>query len=95
MFSFSLFPICTHTVIHRCTQREIPLDSEIPPDSNGNTISSAYLREQLIHARRDGDITKVKDLLEVQYVDLPSCHDEYDNTPLYWASYHGHLDIVK
>ena len=58
--------------------------------------SSSDLREQLIHASRDGDLSKVKYLVEVRHVDPYSCRDgEHDATPLHWASNCGHLDVVR
>jgi hypothetical protein len=53
-------------------------------------------REQLIHASKYGDLSKVKDLVEVQYVDPQSCRDgEQNATPLHWALNCGHLDVVR
>ena len=58
--------------------------------------SSADFSGQLIPACRDGDLVKVKYLVEVKHVDPKLCKDsENGNTPLHWASGYGHLDIVK
>ena len=57
--------------------------------------SSSDLREQLIHASRYDDLSKVKYLVEVRHVDPHSCRDGEHNTPLHWASICGHLDIVR
>ena len=58
--------------------------------------SSSELSKQLLRACVDGDLNKVKCLVEVEHVDPHSCRDEhYHNTPLHWASWYGHLDIVR
>ena len=58
--------------------------------------SSSELSEQLLRACVDGDLNKVKYLVEVEHVDPHSCRDEQlHNTPLHWASQYGHLDIVR
>ena len=63
---------------------------------DGASESSADLSGQLIRASKDGDLGKVKYLVEVEHVDPHSCRDsEYDATPLHWASIYGHLDIVR
>ena len=57
---------------------------------------SSELSEQLIYACKDGDLNKVKYLVEMQHVDPHTCRDEqYHNTPLHLASLYGHLDIVR
>ena len=62
---------------------------------NGGGISSD-LRKRLIRASRNGDLSKVKYLVEVRRVDPNSCRDgEHDYTPLLWASARDHLDIVR
>ena len=50
--------------------------------------------EQLIRASKDGDLSKVKRLVEIQGVDVSS-NDENDDTSLHWASLYGHLNVVK
>ena len=58
--------------------------------------SSADLSEQLVDASIDGDLGKVKNLVEVEHVDPHSCRDgKNDDTLLHCASYYGHLDIVR
>lgn len=63
----------------------------------GVAVSSAELKKQLIFACRDGEYEKVKHLIENEHVDPHSCRDTlgYYGTPLHWASYWGHLDIVR
>ena len=61
---------------------------------SGDSESSADLSEQLIRASKDGDLGKVKYLVEVKHVDTHSCRDENDATPLHYASL-SHLDIVR
>ena len=81
-------------------------DSESSSDSNGSSTdggsdggdikSFSGLREQLIHACGDGDLSKVKYLVEVRHVDPHSCRDdEHNATPLHFTSECGHLDIVR
>ena len=49
--------------------------------------SSSELSEQLIYACKDGDLNKVKYLVEVEHIDPHSCRDEqYHDTPPHWAS---------
>ena len=58
--------------------------------------SSSELSEQLLVACEDGDLNKVKYLVEVGHVDPHSCRDEHHHdTPLHWASEYGNLDIVR
>ena len=64
--------------------------------SGADARSSSDLREQLSRALVDGDLNKMKYLMEVGHVDPRSCRDKkYHKTPLHYAAKHGHLDIVK
>ena len=50
----------------------------------------------LVLGSEDGDLRKVKYVVEVECVDPHSCRDgENDATPLHLASLYGHLDIVR
>lgn len=52
--------------------------------------------QNLVHACRNGDIEKVKSLVESGNVNLQICKDrQHNDTPLHWASYYGHLRVVK
>ena len=54
------------------------------------------LREQLMHACKSSDLSKMRYLVEVQHVDPHLClNGKNDDTPLHWASNYGHLDIVR
>ena len=65
-------------------------------DDGGDINPFSELREQLIHASQDGDPSKVKYLVEVRHVDPHSCRDdEHDATPLHWASFCGHVNVVR
>ena len=58
--------------------------------------SMGGLHRELIRASKDGDLSKVKYLVEVCHVDPHSCRDyENDATPLHWATLYGHLDVVR
>ena len=48
------------------------------------------LEEQLIEASCNGDLNRVKQLVE-QGADIHACN----NGALYWASMKGHLDVIK
>ena len=55
--------------------------------SSGADDQSSTLSKELLCASEDGDLHKVKHLVEVQQVDLHSCRNEqYRNTPLHLAS---------
>ena len=74
---------------------QVALGSRLPT-SGADVYSSSDLSKQLLRASKDGDLHKVKYLVEMWHVDPDSCRDEqYNNTPLHWASEYGHLDIVK
>ena len=54
------------------------------------------LNEQLQSAIKDGDLTEVKRLVEVEHVDPNLCtYGDKRATPLHLASDYGHLDIVR
>ena len=57
-------------------------------DENESAVS-----EQLFRAARDGDLSKVKYLVEVRQVDPNSCREDDGTTPLHRASRFGHLTL--
>jgi ankyrin repeat protein/serine/threonine protein kinase len=62
----------------------------LPASENDNAA------EEFIRACRNGELDKVMDLAKKKLVNLQSCTDEeHRDTPLHWASYYGHQDIVK
>ena len=50
--------------------------------------------KELLHASRNGDLSEVKRLVEVQHVN-PNAFGALSTTPLHLASEYGHLDIVR
>ena len=76
---------------------EGPNDEEAEESSSDE---SADLSKQLLRASKDGDLTEVKRLVEVEHVDpnILCVDDEIEGaraTPLHLASGYGHLDIVR
>ena len=51
--------------------------------------------KELLRASRDGDLSEVKRLVEVQHVNPNTSFDGRNMTPLHLASQYGHLDIVR
>src|SRR3990167_2384205 len=52
----------------------------------------------LLEASRFGNLDRVRELLSVDTESrkvILNITDEYDRTPLHWASFKGHLEIVK
>ena len=72
-----------------------PLKNRFLMNSSSDGSSCYFLSRQLVRASKDGDLSKVKCLVEVWHVDPHSCRDEYDSTPLHWASRCGHMDVVR
>ena len=65
-------------------------------DTYGDTVSSLDSEEQkLVRACRNGDLNTVKKMVQSGNLDLHECKDkEHNDTPLHWASYYGHKEIV-
>ena len=65
-------------------------------DDGGNSESSSDLREQLIHASRDGDLSKVSSIYLISERDCdPMSRGGYGSIPLHHACENGSLYIVK
>ena len=57
-------------------------------------MEQSRLNERLIKASEDGDINKVKQLIE-EGADVNHAENKDGNTPLIWASRYGYFNIVK
>ena len=61
-------------------------------DSSNEGELSPLDSEQLRQSARDGDVQRVRECLEAKVQQLP---DAEARTPLYLASWHGHVEVVE
>lgn len=52
-------------------------------------------KNKLLDAAYDGNLKEVKHLLEKKSVPLKSCRDVIGSTPLHFAAFRGHVDVVQ
>ena len=50
--------------------------------------------KSLFNLCKKGDLNKVKNLIEIEDVDL-NLRDKWDSTPLYYACLCGHIELVQ
>ena len=56
------------------------------------------MAKEIVKACRNGELKKVKDLVEQQHVDSNEWIEDterYGKTPLHWAAHFGRLEVMK